>query len=1081
MVFGGKRITGASTVSRTDLKVGADRVADKIAGNVKATDALDTLAEVAGKLAHKGKRLAIYDRSNGGVESPRFARQYLISQERAEHTVSVVKTLFNNASAQITDDQSRQGIQDELNEYLSAKDIAIRGGKLLELVNKVKSAVSQQNRLPQAEGPAQAESVQAPEPKVVQQMSVRHVYARTEALSAEHEQGEVISPAAGENRPGYGQVSAESESEIEQLEPAARQPVYAQLQEEHSFELEEGGEVLEEVQAPIGDDLAAQIPPRNEAMFFPQNAGLEDDQALDHGYYAPDHWDAPEQSWDARVDDEAFIGSHTGVSYPSEFDDDDPDAISRLDRARPSGEIDADFESEIDGTGPENDIDSTVPTNDTLALGEPTGLPRGSAPELSALRLEESAEEDYAEPPGWSDFLARNSNHLEVLGDFYEHLGLEIDEEKNKPLLDRKLPGKQNSNPVLGSVMVAREHLNTVSEYEKFPSLENLGKLKSSSSRAQEAAAYLSGLIDEMKDIEALQTEANEQFLDQMSEEYLEQVASIPQWAAEISQELERLRQTCALQPNASVVQEAMETVRSEVIERFDEQFADAAQQAQSLGTDRLRSLAEALTDRMATIRNATSEPGLKTAIDEVESVRTPIKGLQAQAQELLTRIGGLATELKDALASLGKDFGPEEAKKLQGRSAQLNDLTQRVTQSRTELGRLRSLRTEMPGWVAASKQVRPVEMPNVAKALVDLRADAGQAQDPESVLKDYTVRIEALMKAGRDALNEIGQTNGSRRPEEGDGFVKWDPAQTKSVIDALRRDGSIMKRLSVSAELLIKTIENDRDRIVLDVMDTHQKEMQKIESRLRDHELKKRVLQSELSRRSADLDGLRARDAQAQIELDDLQQTQGLNAQLLAYFSAPATNRPPLDEVLKEQALEIEQRFVAAGEDAGQQIIALLQEGETDLKDQLSELEAELEANGRTQQDLLYGVDRPQNADSRLGLDNLILLSPDHADTVEQVALHLNDRALDDLEQEFNGFIQAQAQDTKDLAAHRELERSQEGKDSHRGQPWPQMVATFLSEKYEASARRVQEIETGLERFRAEVEAFRESLGRPS
>jgi hypothetical protein len=42
-------------------------------------------------------------------------------------------------------------------------------------------------------------------------------------------------------------------------------------------------------------------------------------------------------------------------------------------------------------------------------------------------------------------------------------------------------------------------------------------------------------------------------------------------------------------------------------------------------------------------------------------------------------------------------------------------------------------------------------------------------------------------------------------------------------------------------------------------------------------------------------------------------------------------------------------------------------------------------------------------------------------------------------------------------------------------------MVATFLSEKYEASARRVQEIETGLERFRAEVEAFRESLGRPS
>ena len=141
MVFGGTRIEGARNVTSAQLKLGAQAVAKQIAGQVGAAEALSTLETAAGKLATKGKRLAIYDRTKVGV-TPRFARQYMISAERAEHTVSVVKSLFNSATSAIQDRETREAILHDLGKYLSAKDTAIRGSQLQELVNRVKSAVA---------------------------------------------------------------------------------------------------------------------------------------------------------------------------------------------------------------------------------------------------------------------------------------------------------------------------------------------------------------------------------------------------------------------------------------------------------------------------------------------------------------------------------------------------------------------------------------------------------------------------------------------------------------------------------------------------------------------------------------------------------------------------------------------------------------------------------------------------------------------------------------------------------------------------------------------------------------------------
>jgi hypothetical protein len=151
MVFGGTKIQGASNITRTQAKrLQATEVAGRITENVTAEQALDTLSTAAKSLL-KGKRLAIYDRTSSAT--PRLARQYLISHERAEHTVAVVRNLFAKAGEKILDPTKQQELNDAVGDYLSADNTAIKGGNLGKLVKQLNEAIAA-GKPPQLDGQA---------------------------------------------------------------------------------------------------------------------------------------------------------------------------------------------------------------------------------------------------------------------------------------------------------------------------------------------------------------------------------------------------------------------------------------------------------------------------------------------------------------------------------------------------------------------------------------------------------------------------------------------------------------------------------------------------------------------------------------------------------------------------------------------------------------------------------------------------------------------------------------------------------------------------------------------------------------
>ncbi len=196
MVFGGTKIGGASNITRADAqRLSATQVADKITGRVSADQALDTLSTAAKSLL-KGKRLAIYDRTSSA--KPRLARQYLISHERAEHTVAVVRNLFAKAGEQIADPAKQNALQREVESYLDSPNKAIEGDRLNKLVEQLREAIAA-GKGPQIDGQAPvsdpelaqqnfgALQLAQPEPEPEQQAIIQ-AGPQGQEISAEHSQ-----------------------------------------------------------------------------------------------------------------------------------------------------------------------------------------------------------------------------------------------------------------------------------------------------------------------------------------------------------------------------------------------------------------------------------------------------------------------------------------------------------------------------------------------------------------------------------------------------------------------------------------------------------------------------------------------------------------------------------------------------------------------------------------------------------------------------------------------------------------------------------------------------------------------------
>ena len=146
MVFGGTLIGGAQAITRAELKQDAALVADSLTANVKPDAALKALNTAADRLL-KGKKLAIYDRTNTHAEGPRFVRQHWVGNDRAAHTAAVVKTLFAKAASQLANPQLEAELQGGLDAYLAANGQTIKGGTLKKLVDQLQAKVQEKAQL----------------------------------------------------------------------------------------------------------------------------------------------------------------------------------------------------------------------------------------------------------------------------------------------------------------------------------------------------------------------------------------------------------------------------------------------------------------------------------------------------------------------------------------------------------------------------------------------------------------------------------------------------------------------------------------------------------------------------------------------------------------------------------------------------------------------------------------------------------------------------------------------------------------------------------------------------------------------
>jgi archaellum component FlaC len=962
MVFGGTRIEGASNISKALARRAASEVAGKITQSVSAEDALATLSTAAEKLL-KGKRLAIYDRTSNNT--PRFARQYLISHERATHTVAVVRSLFAKASEGIAHDGQRE-LQAELDAYLKTDDQAIRGGKLKELVDRLKTArqpaAAPQSHETQAEvagnlapalGLAQAElklqlpSIsqapepdlpgQAPKPQLQQPMGLeKGVEWQGLPLASENERprsqelpkpGELADPAIAlpQDRPGAvpGKIEKELESTEEAFAPAHGMASASEM----NAELEGSQQLGASFEEPISPRQSAAGLVRQSGELLLQDFAEDQERQLFMG------------GDDAGYQDYNF-GRRDSIR---DFEDEEFDA-NALDRRSIVGQ-----------PGPELNSFSDDEDDDGFATGHAglSGLEQISPREvLAARQVKEVAAKQAQE---WSEFVDQVDEYSERVFDWQVEFGRSLEGE----------PGDLDRRPLLGLAASLRTDMNKLEDlldvYDGRPA--QLSELQTLQRAVAEAAEGLDvGLGDLAQKHDALLVA-----LDSVRERFEKDANAqdvVKRTTAQtelILGDLEKLMEPyyrLMADPDPKIVAQRQDEYQADMLDYPDKALGKAQQSWEQLDLQGLESLQA---DLKARVDSGKSDlPNLQTIAQIRKTMKTQSESMNRLQAELRTVQDDLSQVRKDII----RDFGSTDAASQRMQAAvdrRLNDvaqLRQQLDQRIAGINQALDLKVKLPAKVSGTTTAP--SNANVAGLQQTLR-NFNSGSDPQKDLDTYDQNLIKLL----NTLSSGATLNRN---------------QVTQLTADLKPQGPVASKLSELARILMLTVTNERDAAINKVMTEHGKRVSDEQQQNREALRKKEALAQTLQRRAQRIVELRdeiralnkAEDSPAQVaelEIELRLQFQGGQAPdtdgMSAEWAEQAQwNAMPLGDIEAELAtqdqemksaqaqeqlgIRDQQRAIATLHQDAEVKLAVLQRGLEERLQELAEATAQLEASGR-------------------------------------------------------------------------------------------------------------------------------------
>ncbi len=790
MVFGGTRIEGASNISKAQARQAAGEVAGKITQKVSAEDALATLSTAAEKLL-KGKRLAIYDRTSNNT--PRFARQYLISHERATHTVAVVRSLFAKASEGIAHEGLR-ALQADLDAYLKTDDQAIQGGTLMELVARLQTmrqpAAAPQRHEAQpgphlasiSEAPKHDLHGQAPEPQPYQpSLSEKGIEWQGLPRASENERprsqalpkpGDLADPAIDlpKNRPGaaFGKIEEAFESTEEALAPFQGLAVGMEAELEESLQFDASFEEP----APHRQSAAGSGRLSGELLF----QGLTEDQ--DRQLFMGDD-DADEQDYD--------FGRRQSISIlrdnePVLIEDEDFDA-NALDRRSSIGQPAPEDQSLID------DEDEQEYLTGHLGLRPSDQI---SSRDILAARQAQQAEAKRAE--AWSRFIDQVDEYTYLAVDWQAQFG-RWDEGDPGDLYSRRLEGLPRS---LRAGMLKLEAL--LDKYDGRPTqlseLRNLQlSVAGSAHQLDEGLGALAAKRDAL--LETMES-VREQFdQDANAQEVVEQNMAQTQLILGDLEKLLARQELLMAEPDSAMVAKRQDEYQADMLAYPDEALDKAKQSWAKLDLEGLATLQAGLQTRLD--RGPTDLADLNA----IAQIRGAMKAQRESMSPLQTELQSVRDDLALVREDIVRDFGSTgtASQRMQAAVAsRLNDVAQlgrELQQHLTGIDQALNRKVPRPAKVNAPAFAQSnTEVDGFRRTLLNFK----NGPDPQKDLQTYDQNLLNL-------LNTLGSGAALSRDQVGE------------LSKNLASQGPVAGKLKELIQILTLTVTNARDEAINKVM----------------------------------------------------------------------------------------------------------------------------------------------------------------------------------------------------------------------------------------------------------------------
>lgn len=780
MVFGGTRIDGASNITRALARRPAEAVAGKITETMSADGALASLSTAADKLL-KGKRLAIYDRTSD--QTPRFARQYLISHERATHTVAVVRKLFAKASEKVAEPALRQSLADQLNAYLRVDDQAIRGGQLKTLVDQLKLAAGQAPV--EAKGPDHSGQIQGLDPVVQARRPLSQAVGKLGALSEPAHQPAVNGPAAN---PSFNEKQAQTQEKPVIAIPAEKAQIEQEI--EAAEQMDESFAASERSQSEhlsIGQSEPGAMWIERQGSFVQGDNGLsrQSSQQMWIGMQA----DPDQQLYLADEMDDWGRFEHQSFAEPS---------VMEGANLRRSSEL----EQEPDPFGSNPLENSFVDSQEDVEELEKDPLQAKGDASVKRLAAELMAQQaDEIRQQNWEGFLGRIDDYSDRLYEWNEMLGLEAGH-LPPPLEQRALAGTAEA---LWSATQKLEALKLT--YDDRPADQQQWKqLTSTIGRLKQSLDVSLGTLATMRD--EIRTEMNGFEAEFSDDDYARTVCQENfQQTEQVEKDFMALLEAAdvaSTPPDTEAIQRQQALYLSDLVIDMDSALAQIKQRQITINSAETVQLSSALGQLL---NSASVGP---TEIDRIARIRHELKAQRTSLIELQTLIASLPAQVQAARAAIVEDFG-KQSRASQAMQAQLQKRLNDIEQTRQELQvQIKAITQDLERKVAF-KPARSTESTPDNPVIADLTLKLKQ---PPTV-SDPTQELELRDQQLSEVFNEVLFRRASLSKQ-----------QVKQLTADLDPKGQLAKRMENLGEILVLKIKTEQNREISKVITEHDKKV---------------------------------------------------------------------------------------------------------------------------------------------------------------------------------------------------------------------------------------------------------------